>query len=350
MSTFKERLLKDALDNYHYSLGNAALALGDLDDAVTLYRRGIDAGHGHPKLHLNLALTLERAGRTAEAIEARRMAGPAGELPRTMSDAWFDLAKVLDIQGRQEQAAEALAKAVEIDPRHLDAQFDYGMTSWTAGHIDRACAAFRAFLSEAAPDYSVRQYRMIGHMLQDVGRHDVADLAFRRARLTEPENYGNPLALAEARLELGDFAGARRFAHLASTLFPPAHGVFSLLGWIAAAEGDAPAAEAWHLRAVDRAGWRDTCHFNLATFLIRQGRHAEAIEGLNRAKRCPSVFPWMGPWIHLAMGVALDGLGRAADARAANAAGAAASTEKGLVFYYLGPETARLRTGARTPS
>lgn len=342
---FRERLLKDALERFHYGLGNGALGRGDFEEAVILYRRGEAAGCGHAKLKLNLALTLERAGRAAEAAAVRAEAGAFA--PRTAAEAWFDLAEVYEIQGATEQCLEALGRATALDPGYAEALHLYGHALRRAGRSDQAAAAFLAFAQAPDADFADTQYFQVGSLLQDLGAHEGARLAYARAGRMDPLNYGHHLGYGAASLEVGDVAAARAAARRAAAAYPSAHGVFGLLGWAADVAGDMEQAEAWHRLAVRRAGWRDVCHFNLAACLIRRNRGAEALEALAAAKRCPNPFPWIGPWIHLAVGAALSALGRAEEARAAFAAGADAGSEKGRVFYYLGPEAGRLRAQMR---
>ena len=65
-----------------------------------------------------LANALHEAGRLAEAEAAARMALQLSSGQR--GEAWASLALVLDAQGRTEEADDAVAKALEVDPRLAD--------------------------------------------------------------------------------------------------------------------------------------------------------------------------------------------------------------------------------------
>lgn len=89
----------------------------------------------------NLALAAQRQGDPKAAIEALQQL-LAGN--RQRHDAWYLLGELLSADDRRAEAAKAFAEALRIKPDWLDAQFNFGLLAWRAGHLDRAWQAFES--------------------------------------------------------------------------------------------------------------------------------------------------------------------------------------------------------------
>jgi Flp pilus assembly protein TadD len=98
-------------------LGLALEALGEGREAEKRYRNAAASATGNPNEHplINLGVLMGREGRTAEAEvvfqEAVKKAPGA-------TRAWFELGRTLQELGRNEEAAKALEKSVQIDGRN----------------------------------------------------------------------------------------------------------------------------------------------------------------------------------------------------------------------------------------
>ena len=99
------------------------------------------AGTRSEAAYWNLALAAQRQGDQKAAIEAlqRLVAGN-----RQRHDAWYLLGELLAEDTRPAEAAKAFAEALRIKPDWLDAQFNFGLLAWRAGHLDRAWQAFES--------------------------------------------------------------------------------------------------------------------------------------------------------------------------------------------------------------
>ncbi|MCX6607144.1 MAG: tetratricopeptide repeat protein, partial [Acidobacteria bacterium] len=99
------------------------------------------AGTRSEAAYWNLALAAQRQGDQKAAIEAlQRLVA----VSRQRHDAWYLLGELLSEDARPAEAAKAFAEALRIKPDWLDAQFNFGLLAWRAGHLDRAWQAFES--------------------------------------------------------------------------------------------------------------------------------------------------------------------------------------------------------------
>ncbi|OYW11374.1 MAG: hypothetical protein B7X34_03250, partial [Acidobacteriia bacterium 12-62-4] len=185
----------------------------------------------------NLALAAQRQGDSKAAVEAlQRLVG----VNRQRHDAWYLLGELLAADSRPAEAAKAFAEALRIKPDWLDAQFNFGLLAWRAGHLDRAWQAFesavarqsdRAELHEAmaqlaiergdatrAADALRRLERRGGASealtfnvalcLQRTGRAKDAEALYRRTLTANPEFVESLVNLGHTLEAQGDREGA----------------------------------------------------------------------------------------------------------------------------------------------
>ncbi|HEY7117045.1 MAG TPA: tetratricopeptide repeat protein [Tepidisphaeraceae bacterium] len=97
------------------NLGFCYELAGRVDQAETAYRGGIDKDPKNVPCRTNYGLMLARLGRTAEAtLQLQAVLTPA--------EVHYNLASVLEHQGRNEAAKAEYRKALELNPKFEDAQ------------------------------------------------------------------------------------------------------------------------------------------------------------------------------------------------------------------------------------
>lgn len=343
-SPFRERLLREAAEEFSYALGNAALVQGSLDEAVTLFERALQVWPENPKARHNLALTLERAGRKDDAAALRRTAEAAG--PGPVAQAWRDLADTCIIQNRLADAAEALRRAVDLEPDHLDGLWLLGDTLLSLNAFDEACGVLDRALAAGGPDdLSARQCYRLGWRLQEKGRDDIALRAYRRAARVTPDDFGPRAMTALALLLLGRLDEARQATMICGALGPSQPVTWWLFGWISEARGDLDQAEAFLRLCVGRYPYYAWGYINLAGILLRRERPEEAAAAVQAAQaRVGQSLPRLeSGWLELYRGGALAAAGRREQAASAfRIARAAALKADGDALYHLGPAIRRL--------
>jgi choline-sulfatase len=122
---------------------------GDLERAVSLYRRAVELAPEDRDARYNLAMTLEDAGRREEAFAALQR---AITLDPSHPETHNTLGIALSQQGRLEEARGQFVQAARLDPHNAVAFNNLGNVLRDLKRFDEAGDAYRHAI-ELAPDY-----------------------------------------------------------------------------------------------------------------------------------------------------------------------------------------------------
>ena len=177
------------------------------DRALDEYRLAQRANAERPEAHVNLGIVNVKRG---DLDTARRDYDQAIALAPWFVPAWINLADLLRIQGREEEGAAALRRALEVDPRNAAAHHAYGLLLVRQKRMPEALAELgrAAELSPEAPDFAYTY--AIG--LHSTGRTDEALGVLRRASARNPGARNILVALVTINRERGALGEARRYA------------------------------------------------------------------------------------------------------------------------------------------
>ncbi|MEP6489566.1 tetratricopeptide repeat protein [Microcoleus vaginatus GB2-A3] len=160
----------------HFTLGNTLLELGQLERAISCYRRAIQLQPSYADAYHNLGEVLSVRGQWEEAIAAYRQAidqNPNFDAPHYgLGKAWASL-------DRREEAIACYRRAIELNPNLVQAYQSLGdaLDSW--GQLDEAIGCYEKTI-ELKPDiWEVHQ--KLGDALQEKGDIDEAIEAYNRA-------------------------------------------------------------------------------------------------------------------------------------------------------------------------
>ncbi|NMB85952.1 MAG: tetratricopeptide repeat protein [Methanothrix sp.] len=117
------------------NLGTADEITGLYDEALKSINRAIEIDPNTPGARENKASLLEIMGRHEEA---RKTANTTQDLAQVL----YNRAGLLANQGKEDEALEALDKAIELNPKHADAWHDKGMILEVLGRNSEADAAY----------------------------------------------------------------------------------------------------------------------------------------------------------------------------------------------------------------
>lgn len=131
---------------------------------------------------------------------------------------WVLRAYLLSRAGRKAEAADAYARARELDPRDPLVLNNHGAVLLALGRTDEARGAFSQAL-ELRPGYADAQNNL-GAVLERLGRRDEAEAAYRIAAETDPEHATAHNNLGAIALRQGRVEEARRSFKRASELDP----------------------------------------------------------------------------------------------------------------------------------
>ena len=101
--------------NAYNDLGYAYDLAGYEDPAEAAYLRGLQTDPSNPRVRTNFGLMLARHGRTNEAVLQLRAAMP-------LADAYYNVAVVLESQGKKARARREFQHALDTDPDHVEAE------------------------------------------------------------------------------------------------------------------------------------------------------------------------------------------------------------------------------------
>jgi len=209
-----------------------------LAEAATLYirarryeqaeaeaRQALELDPSHPGALLALGAALRRQGQVAPAVAALRRIGPGEDLAdRARAEAGLALAEA----GRADEAVVALRRRLSEEPaspmsREL-------LSRLIAGQGDQQGAEDLLRAGETVADAVA-----LGRFLLDRGRHREAAEAVEDAATGEVRAPAALIVLAEARLGLGDEAGAEAPARRAAELAPRDARALAALGAVESA-------------------------------------------------------------------------------------------------------------------
>jgi len=111
-------------------IGSCLSAMGRLDEAETYFRKALQ-GLDDPVTHFNMALLLALTNRLDEAVREYEKALARDPMH---SDSRTNLAAVLVRQGKLDRAARELKLLLDYDPENAGARTNYGLVLIQQGH------------------------------------------------------------------------------------------------------------------------------------------------------------------------------------------------------------------------
>jgi len=137
----------------------------------------------------DVAPIVRRAAPATHDVDSRRAA-----------EDWYEMGCELEAHDSRE-ALEAYRRAVDLDPRHVDAHVNVGRILHEAGDVHEAEAHYRAALA-LEPEDATAAYNL-GVLLEDVGRRTEATRAYLQAIQADPEYADAHYNLAHLSEEMG---------------------------------------------------------------------------------------------------------------------------------------------------
>ena len=251
------------------------------------------------------AYAAHRDGRLADAERDYRAAIDADPVH---TDALHLLGVLRHQQGRHEEAADLVGRAVALRPNDAALQLNLGNALKALGRLDGAIERFRNALS-LAPEFPLAHYNL-GNAYALAGRHEDAVDAFERTLRLQPNDASAYNNLGNALHAVGRTEDAIAAFSRALALRPGHAGAHNNLGMALAALGRPDDAVAHFRAALAAQPNYVAAYFNLGNTLDATGRHAEAAAAFEAALALQGAFP---PAL-LGLGNALAAQGKHADA------------------------------------
>jgi len=168
-------------DGFHYNLGLAYQALGQLGEAQASYLEALRLRPDCAEAHNNLANVLVDLGKLDEAEAGYRR---ALAINPNSPDAHNNLGVALAIQGKLDEAATSLRQALHLKPDYAKAHLDLGHVVLEQNKVDQAALHYREAL-RLQPDM-VEAHASLAGVLGEQGRVDEAGACLQQALRLRP--------------------------------------------------------------------------------------------------------------------------------------------------------------------
>lgn len=138
----------------YYNLGIVYSQMDELDQAAAAYEKAGSLRPEHAETWNNLVNVYNKQGKQDLAMEASNKAVAAAASPAAggaSASTLFNQGVILWNQNKFAEARDKFEAATKADPKHADSQYRLAMANLNLGDMDKATAAFQAYL-EAAPN------------------------------------------------------------------------------------------------------------------------------------------------------------------------------------------------------
>jgi len=167
----------------HMNLGVSLTRAGQPREGLAHYRKAVELDPEYPEAHMNLGVALAGAGALDEAIAHYET---ALQLDPEYLEVYSNLGAALAAAGRLEQAIASYRKALQLDPNRAEVLSNLGVALARAGRLEEAIAHFeRAF--DANPN-SGEIHQNLTRALSRAGRLEQAIARFERALEAHPDS------------------------------------------------------------------------------------------------------------------------------------------------------------------
>lgn len=184
-------------------------------------------------------------------------------------------------KGMTEEAVEAFARAVELDPGMAIAERNLRIAYCDSGHYDRALAELHARLEAQPHDREARRLLAEAYLLAGDAAHAAPELEALLA--LQPDDADAIAKLARATQRLGDMDAAARWLRRALDLRPDDARLLFQAADVAYHRGLVEEAHAWLRQSIERAPDLAEAHYLLGFVLGDLGRQEEALAAARRA-------------------------------------------------------------------
>lgn len=147
--------VKPDYNGAHLPLAFSLARLNRYPEAITIYQEALKRDPNSPEVHNNLSFAYNHTGRFQEAIDSSEQAikllGETGEAYKLgfqerneiRSYAYKNLGNAYNGLKRYDEAAIALKKSSEIEPKNASAHFNLGLTLYNAGRYSEAIESYK---------------------------------------------------------------------------------------------------------------------------------------------------------------------------------------------------------------
>ena len=257
-------------------LGRIYLMRGDAAAAEKEFRKAREAGAARSDWVEPWGRSLLASGQAAKVLAQLE---PQEEDSPELKAAIFELrARALAAESRFDEAAEALDRALKIQPDRASAMLVKARLALQAGRRDEAQSLVERAV-QADPSLA-EGWIFRAQLAQEAGDLKGAAKYFQEALRVEPENPLALAGLAQSQLLLGKTEKAAKTVAKLRERWPDGYLVNFLRGWVALAQNHLDEAEESLTRALNQAPDHAPSLFMLGLVHLQRGHFNQAIERL----------------------------------------------------------------------
>lgn len=163
---------------WRYHRGRICFEAGRYEDSVEAFQKALELNPNLTDVHNFLGAVYNEMGRKSEAEREFKLVLEDPAYP-TPEKAYFNLGRLYDSQGRDEEGVNNLRLAVEINPKYYAAHFQLASLLDRMNKLDEAASEYEV----AAPGFrnSGDYHYRLGFVYFRLGRKDQARDSLRRA-------------------------------------------------------------------------------------------------------------------------------------------------------------------------
>ncbi|MDD5298546.1 MAG: tetratricopeptide repeat protein [Rhodocyclaceae bacterium] len=179
----KAKTAPSAASQAVYDRGKASQQQGDLEGAISDFRRAIELDPENRLAYRDLCLALVQQG---DPVQARRVILRGLSVAPLFPDFHYYLGNLYSLDNDYEKAIASYQKALALKPDFAEVRFNLGILRRKSGEFERAEAGYRDALTIHPDDAEV--LNKLGETLDNLGKYPEAADCYRKSVALDPDN------------------------------------------------------------------------------------------------------------------------------------------------------------------
>ena len=268
-------LLGDESTFTHYNLAMAYIEQGDLEQAVSHYKKVLQIDPNYAAANHSLGLIFMEQGKHDQAAEHfKKEIHIKPNYPHIHISTHYNLGMILMQQRDLDAAKVHYKKILRINPNYADAYYHLGNILAQQGNMAQAKLYYEQTL-RIEPDYAGAYY-YLGNILMEQGNMTQAKLYYEQALRIEPDYAGAYYHLGNILMEQRNMTQAKLYYEQALRIEPNCVDAHNSLGIIFANQGNIERAKAEFEHEIRINPNHIEARYNLGNIFLAQGDLTQA--------------------------------------------------------------------------
>lgn len=289
------------------SLGKLYAQQHQWTEAIAAYQQTLSLQPNHAGAYWSLANIYAQLGNASEEVACRQQAltlNPDWATPQH----YLSMGNVLMAQNQLDEASTFYRRALQVQPKFLEAQYNLAVVLSKQGYVAEAIAAFQTALTYA-PNHSESHFGL-GKTLEQQGQWREAIACYRNALESKPDFASALHALGELLLTHGNWDEGISIYRRVVALNPEFSWSYHYLGYALLKQGQEQEAVTILQEAIQRNPSFPWTHYHLAVGFSRLRLWDQAIAAILAAIQLQfdlvEVYPLLGRALHKRLQQDLD--------------------------------------------